>query len=109
MYTKFTNLLSKCARPFIVQIVVLDEMKKEFEKRANDEPVTSKISQSPQKETTKSEDIYRKQDIGSLFVDVSQVTQKDLVYFFYSCKSEFNFTFTLRDPLLVLIRLSKSC
>lgn len=53
-------------------IVVLDEMKKEFEKRANDEPVTSKISQSPRKETTKSEDIFRKQDIGSLFVDVSQ-------------------------------------
>lgn len=49
-------------------------MKKEFERRASDEPVTSKINRSVQKETTKSADRFRKQDIDSLFGDESQVT-----------------------------------
>ncbi|KAL8158026.1 hypothetical protein AgCh_002656 [Apium graveolens] len=57
-----------------VMIVGIDDLKKEVDKRGKDEVVTSRTSQSSPRETARKGGIFRKQDIDSLFMEVSQVT-----------------------------------
>ncbi|KAL8132348.1 hypothetical protein AgCh_008006 [Apium graveolens] len=54
------------------EIVGIDDLKKEVEKRGKDEVVTSRTSQSSPRETARKGGIFTKQDIDSLFMEVSQ-------------------------------------
>ncbi|KAL1821465.1 uncharacterized protein LOC108216762 [Daucus carota subsp. sativus] len=58
-------------------IVGVDDLKKEVDKRGKDESVTSKNSQSSPRETARKGGIFRKQDIDSLFMEVSQASRND--------------------------------
>ncbi|KAL8131670.1 uncharacterized protein LOC141711699 [Apium graveolens] len=58
-------------------IVGIDDLKKEVDKRGKDEAVTSKTSQSSPRETARKGVIFRKQDIDSLFMEVSQASIND--------------------------------
>ncbi|KAL8107991.1 hypothetical protein AgCh_024419 [Apium graveolens] len=57
---------------YIMKIVGIDDLKKEVDKRGKDEAVTSRTSQSSPRETARKGGIFRKQDIDSLFMEVSQ-------------------------------------
>ncbi|KAL8109515.1 hypothetical protein AgCh_025574 [Apium graveolens] len=56
----------------VVSIVGIDDLKKEVDKRGKDEVVTSRTSQSSPRETARKGGIFTKQDIDSLFMEVSQ-------------------------------------
>ncbi|KAK1405026.1 hypothetical protein POM88_004631 [Heracleum sosnowskyi] len=58
-------------------IVGVEDLKKEVDKRVKDEAVTSKTSQSSPRVTNKKGGIFRKQDIDSLFMEVSQASRND--------------------------------
>lgn len=81
-WTPVSNSIDKSVKPEprrkfrYTPIVGLDDLKKE-DKRGKDEAVTSKISQSSPRETTKKGGIFRKQDIDSLFMEVSQASRND--------------------------------
>ncbi|KAL8105568.1 hypothetical protein AgCh_029387 [Apium graveolens] len=57
---------------YIMNIVGIDDLKKEVVKRGKDEAVTSRTSQSSPRETVRKCGIFRKQDIDSLFMEVRQ-------------------------------------
>ncbi|KAL8116464.1 hypothetical protein AgCh_022824 [Apium graveolens] len=57
---------------YIMKIVGINDLKKEVDKRRKDEAVTSRTSQSSPRETARKGGIFRKQDIDSLFMEVSQ-------------------------------------
>ncbi|KAL8091133.1 hypothetical protein AgCh_040294 [Apium graveolens] len=57
---------------YIMKIVGIDDLKKEVDKKGKDEAVTSRTSQSSPRETARKGGIFRKQDIDSLFMEVSQ-------------------------------------
>lgn len=69
-----------CVLRLSLQIVGIDDLKKEVDKRGKDEAVTSKAFQSSPRETARKGGVFRKQDIDSLFMEVSQV----ICLFFYS-------------------------
>ncbi|KAL8116837.1 hypothetical protein AgCh_023131 [Apium graveolens] len=58
---------------YIMKIVGIDDLKKEVDKRGKDEDVTSRTSQSSPRSTARKGGIFRKQDIDSLFMEVSQI------------------------------------
>ncbi|KAL8089641.1 hypothetical protein AgCh_039212 [Apium graveolens] len=57
---------------YIMKIVGIDDLKKEVDRRGKDEDVTSRTSQSLPRETARKDGTFRKQDIDSLFMEVSQ-------------------------------------
>ncbi|KAL8101585.1 hypothetical protein AgCh_033473 [Apium graveolens] len=80
---------------YIMKIVGIDDLKKEVDKRGKDEVVTSRTSQSSPRSTARKGGIFRKQDIDSLFMEVSQElssVMKDIVGVNHTKKFQSNFT-----------------
>ncbi|KAL8157710.1 hypothetical protein AgCh_002422 [Apium graveolens] len=75
MYEEFQNDKQRRKRLKLLKyetIVGIDDLKKEVDKRGKDEVVTSRTSQSSPRETARKGGIFTKQDIDSLFMEVSQ-------------------------------------